>query len=39
MSKEVEGESQSIYRVARLLANLGWVDFDLGSSPGWWPLL
>ena len=24
-------------RVAHLLANLGWVDFDLGSSPGWWP--
>ena len=20
-----------------LVANLGWVDFDLGSSPGWWP--
>ena len=18
---------------------LGWVDLDLGSSPGWWPLL
>ena len=27
------------YRVAHLLANLGWVDFDLGSSPGWWTLL
>ena len=27
------------YRVAHLLANLGWVDFDLGSSPGWWPPL
>ena len=27
------------YRVAHLLTNLGWVDFDLGSSPGWWPLL
>ena len=23
-------------RLAHLLANLGWVDFDLGSSPGWW---
>ena len=22
------------YRVTHLLANLGWVDFDLGSSPG-----
>ena len=19
-----------------MLANLGWVDFDLGCSPGWW---
>ena len=27
------------YRVAHLLANLGWVDLDLGSSLGWWPLL
>ena len=26
----------NIHRVAHLLANLGWVDFDLGSSPGWW---
>ena len=25
-----------IYRVAHLLANLGWVDLNLGSSPGWW---
>ena len=28
-----------MYRVAHLLANLDWVDFDLGSTPGWWPLL
>ena len=27
------------YRVAHLLAILGWVDLDLGSSLGWWPLL
>ena len=27
------------FRVAHLLANLGWVDLYLGSSPGWWPLL
>ena len=27
------------YRVTSLVANLGWVDLDLGSSPGWWPLL
>ena len=26
-----------VYRVTHLVANLGWV--DLGSSPGWWPLL
>ena len=25
-----------IYRVTSLVANLGWVDLDLGSSPGWW---
>ena len=24
------------YRVTHLLANLDWVDFDLGCSPGWW---
>ena len=24
------------YRVTHLLANLGWVDLDLGSFPGWW---
>ena len=28
-----------LYRVTHLLANLGWVDLDLGSSPGWWPPL
>ena len=28
-----------LYRVTSLVANLGWVDLDLGSSPGWWPLL
>ena len=24
-----------LYRVTHLLANQGWVDLDLGSSPGW----
>ena len=24
------------YRVTHLLADLGWVDYDFGSSPGWW---
>ena len=24
------------YRVRRLPEYLGWVDLDLGSSPGWW---
>ena len=24
------------YRVGHLLADLGWVDLDFGSSPGWW---
>ena len=28
-----------MYRVAHLLANLGWVDLDLGSSLGRGPLL
>ena len=28
-----------VYRVTHLVANLGWVDLDLGSSPVWWPLL
>ena len=22
--------------MTHMLANLGWVDFDLGCSPGWW---
>ena len=26
----------TLYREFLLLANLGWVDFDFGSSPGWW---
>ena len=25
-----------LYREFYLLANLGWVDLDLESSPGWW---
>ena len=25
-----------MYRVSHLLAELGWVDLNLGSSPGWW---
>ena len=29
-----DGESQNM--VSHLVANLGWVDLDLGSSPGWW---
>ena len=24
------------YRETHLVANLGWVDLDFGSSPGWW---
>ena len=24
------------YRVSHLVADLGWVYLDLGSSPGWW---
>ena len=25
-----------VYRVSHVLVDLGWVDLDLGSSPGWW---
>ena len=25
-----------VYRVSHVLVDLGWVDVDLGSSPGWW---
>ena len=28
-------EIERYYRVSHLLADLGWVDLDLGSSPGW----
>ena len=24
------------YRVTQEVSDLGWVDLDLGSSPGWW---
>ena len=24
------------YRASHVLGDLGWVDLDLGSSPGWW---
>ena len=45
MFVEVRGKSsinlvyighKTIYREFHLLANLVWVDLDLGSSPGWW---
>ena len=36
MILQVSAEISITYRVAHLLGNLGWVDFDLGSSPGWW---
>ena len=32
-------EGFPICRASYLVANLGWVDSDLGSSPGWWSLL
>ena len=25
-----------MYRASHVLEDLGWVDLDLGSSPGWW---
>ena len=27
---------QCNYRASHVLVDLGWVDLDLGSSPGWW---
>ena len=27
---------QRLYRVSHLVADLGFVDLDFGSSPGWW---
>ena len=33
------GKTAIKYRVTHMVANLGWVELDLGSSPGWWPLL
>ena len=26
----------NMYRVSHHVSDLGWVDLDLGSSPGWW---
>ena len=26
----------NVYRVTLVVEYLGWVDLDLGSSPGWW---
>ena len=26
----------NLYRVGLVVWQLGWVDLDLGSSPGWW---
>ena len=34
--QEINGYYVRTYREFHLLANLGWVDLDLGSSPGWW---
>ena len=35
-SREMRSFSPPYYRVAHHVSDLGWVDFDLGSSPGWW---
>ena len=29
-------KNNHIYRASHVLEDLGWVDLDLGSSPGWW---
>ena len=31
-----QGEVNLKYRVSHLVADLGWIDLDLGSSLGWW---
>ena len=42
MSDANEGGGECIpemgyyYRASHVLVDLGWVDLDLGSSPGWW---
>ena len=28
--------AHTLYRASHVLGDLGWVDLDLGSSPGWW---
>ena len=28
--------TQGTYRASHVLVDLGWIDLDLGSSPGWW---
>ena len=30
------GVYEIVYRVGLVVWQLGWVDLDLGSSPGWW---
>ena len=34
-SKEKKGSNYAVYRVSHLVMDLGWVDLDLASSPGW----
>ena len=33
---QIRNQTTIGYRVGHLLADLGWVDLDLVSSPGWW---
>ena len=35
-SNTLQKECEAFYREFHLLANLGWVDLDLESSPSWW---
>ena len=32
----VRPEASTVYRASHVLEDLGWVDLDFGSSPGWW---
>ena len=35
-SRERDPKVGKKYRASHVLVDLGWVDLDLGSSPGWW---
>ena len=36
MQSQDGADFHQFYRASHVLVDLGWVDLDLGSSPGWW---